>query len=240
MSGDGPSLFCFAVCMSAGGDKALLQNQAHRNAGLFGCDAYVIFSDQGIGLKNSQVLPQVVAPRGVAGALTATWVNADAFIAAWDRIVADGEFRQHEWVVKVDPDAVFLPSRLRQHLAEPRFAGPAKSAIGAYLKNCAAGPRGLQLFGSIEVLTRNAVQRLSDGSLRCKQEVDHTLSGEDLWLQRCLDLLGVQAVEDYGRLVVDGYCPGSVAASPCSPAFVAFHPFKVPEQWLQCWGEANK
>jgi len=239
IAASGPSIFGFAICSSSGSDLDLLRCQARKDAGIFGCNAYRIFSDKEIDLPHTQVLPQVVAQKGVAGAMTATWVNAQAFIAAWEQILTQNLFTSHDWVVKADPDCVFVPGRLKSHLAEPRFDGPAKAPLGAYLKNCAAGPRGLQLFGAIEVLSRNAVRAMRDSWARCSTAVDPSLLGEDMWLQRSLDLINVQAVEDYSNLVDDGYCPGLPAPKVCSPGFVAFHPMKLPEQWLKCWNEAN-
>jgi len=236
----GPSLFCFAICRSSGSDLALMRHQALISAGVFGCNAYSVFSDAELDLPNVHVIPQVVAQKGVAGALTATWVNANAFIAAWDHIMSQTMFLNHDWVVKADPDCVFVPSRLRDHLAQPQFSSAGSAPLGAYLKNCAAGPRGLQLFGSIEVLSKNAVQTLMTNWDRCKAKVDHSLCGEDMWLQKSLDLLHVQPVEDYGVLVLDGYCPGLPAPDICTPSFMAFHPKKVPEQWLKCWEETLK
>uniref|UniRef100_A0A7S4SJF3 Uncharacterized protein n=1 Tax=Alexandrium monilatum TaxID=311494 RepID=A0A7S4SJF3_9DINO len=233
-----PLVFCFAICSSSSGEFELLRGQAHRRAGIFACDEHRIFGDRPVDLPGAQVLPQVVARRGVAGALTATWVNAAAFIAVWDQLLEQGHLLRHEWVVKADPDCVFVVHRLKSHLAEPQFAVPAASPRGTYLKNCAAGPRGLQLFGSIEVLSRNAVQTLKANWDHCKEEVDSSLMGEDMWLQKALDLIHVQAVEDYGHLADDGYCPGLPAPEVCSPGFVAFHPKKLPEQWLKCWDEA--
>lgn len=217
-----------------------MKSQAQKRAGLFSCDDYRIFSDRDMELPNTQVLPQVVAQKGVAGALTATWVNANAFIAAWDQILTKNLFVGHEWVVKADPDCVFVTGRLRSHLSQPQFSGPAQGPLGVYLKNCAGGPRGLQLFGSMEVLSRNAVQTMKNNWGRCQGEVQHALSGEDMWLQQSLDMLHVPAVEDYNALVADGYCPSSSSPEVCSPTFMAYHPKKLPDQWLKCWEEANK
>lgn len=44
------------------------------------------------------------------------WLVNLLFMHAWDVVIQDGRFRSHDWVVKVDMDAVFLPVRLREHL----------------------------------------------------------------------------------------------------------------------------
>mmetsp|Transcript_72476 Transcript_72476/g.234256 ORF Transcript_72476/g.234256 Transcript_72476/m.234256 type:complete len:118 (-) Transcript_72476:20-373(-) len=68
--------------------------------------------------------------------------------------VAEGHGGQK--VVKADPDAVFSADALRQHLGN--YKGQASSDRGVYMKNCEAGPRGLQLFGSMELLSLGAMK----------------------------------------------------------------------------------
>jgi len=233
-----PSLFCFAACIND--DEVLLRSQMHKRAGIFACNEYRIFSNRdGTRIPNAQFMPQVAGTKGVPGALTATWVNAPGFVIIWETLANDGTFLRHEWVVKADPDCVFVPSKLRQHLREPQFASPANVGTGVYLKNCAAGPRGLQLFGSIEVVSKNAVLAMKNAGGICRTKIDFTLMGEDMWLQKCLDLSLVTPIGDYGRLVADGYCPGAPPLEPCIKGFLAYHPMKLPEQWLKCWHEAN-
>lgn len=92
-----PSLFCFAACIND--DEALLRNQMHKRAGIFGCNDYRIFSNRdGTQLPNAQFMPQVAGTKGVPGALTATWVNAPGFVIIWETLANDGTFLRHEWV----------------------------------------------------------------------------------------------------------------------------------------------
>eukprot|EP00972_Heterocapsa_arctica_P034027 5008608-Heterocapsa_arctica.AAC.1 len=60
-------------------------------------------------------------------------LKVDIFLAVWDLIVKDGIFRRYHVTVKVDPDTMFMPGRLRDQL---------------YLND---------VRGSMEVLSRKAV-----------------------------------------------------------------------------------
>lgn len=234
---------CFAVMRSNakkqehGGELSLLREQAKECVGIFGCNGYLVFSDQPKALApgaHACVLKDFAAQRHVPGALTATWVNTAAFLAAWDTILADGRYKMNDWTVKVDPDAVFLPERLKKHLQEKGY--PGNVAEGVYIRNCPSGPRGLQLFGSIEVVSKNAVLKYAATKDRCRNEVDHTLVGEDYWLQKCLDLIGVTPETD-PAILSDGYCSQSVP--DCNAGSAAFHPFKIPLAWFECYHKAN-
>jgi len=47
------------------------------------------------------------------GETTSSWLNTLVFIKAWQLVKWDGRYQKHDWTVKVDPDAVFFPERLR-------------------------------------------------------------------------------------------------------------------------------
>jgi len=241
-----PKLLCYAVSRASGDELALVQSQIWECAGLFRCDHWLVFSNEEVCLNpgdseevSTIVLPQFEARQGVVGALTATWVNTEAFMAAWGRVIEDANYEDNDWVIKIDPDAVFLPDQLRKHFLDDLkgATGGCGKGAGCYLRNCPTGDRDLHLFGSLEVLSSSALKAYGGAKDRCKNEIDWSLMGEDMWLQQCLDLLGVQPVEDYESLLADGYCPGSATA--CTPDKVAFHPFKLPSMWLDCYGKAT-
>merc|ERR1719159_777304 len=41
-----------------------------------------------------------------------TWVNSLIFVEVWKKMQEEGEYKDYDWVVKADADAVFLPARL--------------------------------------------------------------------------------------------------------------------------------
>mmetsp|Transcript_11558 Transcript_11558/g.41222 ORF Transcript_11558/g.41222 Transcript_11558/m.41222 type:complete len:623 (+) Transcript_11558:74-1942(+) len=235
------SIFCWSIMRTVKADNGiseldLIYAQYPLAAGIFGCDEYTLFSDKALDdIPFTQTISSLQGRNNVPGALTATWVNADDFIEAWDRIIKDGRYRNHDWIVKADPDAVFLPNAMKQVLE--KFENLEGTEQGFYLKNCEAGPRNLQLFGSIELLTHDAVSTLGDNRELCRT-IDHGLMGEDLWLQLCLDKIGVRPLQDY-EFLSDGYCPSAKLNATCGPPSVAFHPFKMPDQWLKCWEDAT-
>ena len=46
------------------------------------------------------------------GGDSGTALNAGIFIATGMQVIADADYKKYDWVVKVDPDAVFFPDRL--------------------------------------------------------------------------------------------------------------------------------
>jgi len=131
---------------------------------------------------------------------------------------------------KVDPDTVFFPMRLkiRLHGVQQKI-GAAHASGGVYFRNCMAP--GLQLFGSLEIVSHRALGALKGRGTRC-DGADNFRMGEDMWLQRCLDNVGAVGIEE-SELLRDGYCP---VAGPkaCEFGAVAFHPFKTVQQWQAC------
>merc|ERR1712113_1211728 len=103
-----------------------------------------------------------------------------------------GLWRSHPWTVKVDPDTVFLPGRLRTRLKALR--APERQAI--YIRNC---NMSFGFFGAIEVLSRSAVSKLAASIADCQRTMVG-LSGEDGWMRECLDAIGVGHMDDFDIL----------------------------------------
>merc|ERR1711941_207896 len=62
---------------------------------------------------------------------TGTWVNTGMFVQVWSAIKADERWKKHNWVCKVDADAVFFPNKLinaLRHATVPQE--------GVYMENC--------------------------------------------------------------------------------------------------------
>merc|ERR1712217_70339 len=68
----------------------------------------------------------------------------------WDQVNSDGRYKSHDWVVKVDADAVFFADRLKAHLDALRTP---KGARVLLLNNAYK----FQFLGALEVLTREAL-----------------------------------------------------------------------------------
>lgn len=167
------------------------------------------------------------------GASTESWLNAGVFLEAWSEIGRQREYHEYNWTVKVDPDTVFLPHRLRTHLAN-LFATCGDSGSGCYVANCPS--EGFHLFGALEVISTSAVSQYIAGMASCRSALEWFGMGEDSFLQECLGFLGVSAVQD-NNVIADTSCAlrtGSQVPSCSSFSAVAFHPFQHEDEFLDC------
>merc|ERR1712176_869757 len=185
-----------------------------------------------VGLAAPTVAPGDPSQPGVT---TSSWLNTHLFQQAWKIVEADGRFRSHDWIVKVDPDAVFFPERLRSRLSWRTLQEPGP----LYFLNCkrAFGEEGQlshRLFGSLEVLSREAIEAYFAHGDRCRKELQWKGWGEDYFMQLCLNLLGVLSVDDFGMLA-DKRC----VDAPCSAKRIAYHDFKDEAAWFNCWKQSN-
>jgi len=224
------------------GDEALIKSQFKGRAGIFACNDYAVISKEEMNIGKDDCdedfhtmqanLPTVKKGMyGVNGAMTSSWLNVPVFILCWGRLLESGKVWNHDFTVKVDPDAVFFPDRLGgllvKHQDKPIFT-----------TNCRywGGDQVGKLFGSIEVLSKKAI-----GAYKGKLETCKNLPwqgwGEDYWLQHCMNALGVPAVGMFDE-VSDNTCPLGGGA-PCSDGKkIVFHPKKDAGQWWQCWKES--
>jgi len=162
--------------------------------------------------------------------------NTDIFVQVWKKVQADGIWQQHDWTVKVDSDAVFLPDRLKMHLegSKPPMDKP------VYFHNIDFTNRKGELvhfMGALEVMNKEAVDLFLKELDQCAAHIGND-GGEDSFTMSCLDAIGVYYMEDYS-LVDDKY---SVPAEfnlfdvdRCKDdSIVAFHPYKAVNSWMGC------
>jgi len=226
-----PSLYCLSLYMPSRYEGPLLRSVLARRAGIFACDGYELFAAEddmlGAAEGGSQVQPVLIPKIAVGVSQDGTAGNAQLFMAVWDKVVALGRFRYYDFTIKVDPDAVLLPWRLRGHIA-------AHVGSTAYVVNCnkfPGSPNFPMMYGAVEIFSRMAIERYGAGSGRCAAELPWQPWGEDYYMTHCMDHLGVARIEDFGALG-DNMCLGA----RCSDGGVAtFHPFKTQESWHRCW-----
>lgn len=226
-----PSLFCFSVFQSTGYEPGLMKAQLQKREGIFSCDEFAVIADGDMSLgpgPYGEVRTLIIPHTYVGISKDNTAANTLIFIHAWQEIYNDFRFSHHDWTLKVDPDAVIVPSRLRQHL-EPH------TGKKAYIKNCNKypnAPNWPMMFGSLEAISKSALWAYMKGSDRCKNELQWEAWGEDVYLAECLDMLGCEAVNDF-QIISDKVCLGV----DCNDGWAAaFHAFKSEESWFQCWG----
>mmetsp|Transcript_78534 Transcript_78534/g.163164 ORF Transcript_78534/g.163164 Transcript_78534/m.163164 type:complete len:635 (-) Transcript_78534:203-2107(-) len=114
------SLYCFALMMPFGYEPGLLKEQEHQKVGIYACDEHTVFSNQTILMSGEESPVEIsMVPGSLAVAYGGRWMtalNTGVFNRLWMEVIKLGRYRYHDWIVKVDPDAVFFPSRLRELL----------------------------------------------------------------------------------------------------------------------------
>jgi hypothetical protein len=234
---DPGTLFCFALMVPHSYEQKLLAMQFKAKVSLFACNAYTVYSNATIwvsrGLTTSVVDSNLTCSKGGE---FGTVLNTNIFLTIWTKVVSEGLYLEHDWTVKVDPDAVFAPARLRGILQSYKEVGN-----GVYLNNCKYG-----LHGPVEVLSRRAVQAWSQGWPWCQahfRERCHgdCLWGEDMFMDQCLSkVLGVTRQNDF-RLLAEDHCdPPSGWQSCTDSSMAAFHPFKTLSGYQHCLQNTGK
>jgi len=174
-----------------------------------------------------------------------TWVNSNMFIQAWKMIKDEGAWSKWDWTVKVDIDAVFIPTRLRQYLGQVEVTNN-----GIYLENCKYVNFGF--FGSLAVISHDAAATYMANLDDCKASLNYMGKekdtgnqewGEDLFQQRCMDLHGVDKVAAYD-INTDSSCAawrpegqkknGKWKPDCATVQTPGIHHFKKPAAYFDC------
>lgn len=247
-SQQGITMFCFCYMRSAGYEQDLLRAQLSQAASIFACDAYQVFSDatvvlgQRAGVVRTSKVRSPVAKLGSwrkRGQTTDSWLNTLTFMQVWDEIIKQRQFLSYDWIVKVDPDAVFIPARLQWHLL--RDSLQSKGVRAMYVTNC--DTLGSALFGALEVFSRSAIKLYARGRTRCKFDLQWKGWGEDYYMRKCLSMLGGTHKDDFGVLSDFGGLCTQLEPTKCENARgfrAAFHPFKTVGGYLNCLAKARE
>jgi len=233
-----PSLFCVSVVRTKGYELPLVQAQQRARCSIFTCDEYSVFSDGGdseevgIGPDGLPIMTIVIPPIKESvgdlhkGATTDSWLNTKTFLQVWDLAKKDGKFEKHDWTVKVDPDAVFFPARLRNEMApHTQPDGP-----GLFVMNCDKY-NPIALYGSLEIFSKKALQTYVARQWTCRNDLPWHGWGEDFFMSHCMDRLGLQRVYNF-KLIGDKRCH----FAPCSDTSkVVYHDYKGIKPWFTCY-----
>jgi len=254
--------YCFAVHTQDTGrpnhhpgpeeELALLREQYNKKVGVFSCPGNDVFSDAVVNIGQGYDSIKVDDTEGefhlVKRKKTKTWVNTGMFKQVWKRIDDKGTWKEFDWVIKLDADAVFVPWRLQKVLSTQPV-----SWSGTYIENCEGVQYGF--FGNVEVISHAAFQKLVSNIDSCSQKIKwasmHATTwgpiGEDLFAQKCMDLSGVDKVQNFD-LTVDGVCPEIKKKWGKSPkakkalkvdcehvTAPVMHPFKTVDAWFSCY-----
>lgn len=231
-----PSLFCFSVVTTGTTEVDLIKEQYKHVLGIFQCNHWEVYADQPMDLMAGGARAVYISgPKAVRGQVpnkylpgTTMWLNTGVFLQAWRQVVVDPRALSSSWIVKADVDTVFLPNRLRGMLLDNPDV-TSDEWPGMYVKNCQAF---MSMQGPLEVFSLKAVLNFADGKENCMRRLSWMAMGEDMFMDRCMDLLGVRTVIDF-RMLRDDYCDSSHFWG-CFSKAVAFHSFKTPSGYNQC------
>jgi len=224
-----PSLYCFALMRPDSYEFGLMKAQLAKGSGIFACDdSAVLTADTEATIEGPngnvktiqfQGAPVVTSQDGTAG-------NTELFVSAWYAVVKAQTWKNHSWIVKADPDAVVIPERLRWHLAP-------HTGEHVFILNCNKypGPNYPMVYGAVEVFSNSAIQVWAENGHDCYAPNTY---GEDYYITRCMDHLGVGRVLDE-KVLGDNLCMGA----NCADGWIAaFHPYKDIDSWEQCYNTA--
>jgi len=193
----GTSLYCFTVALTNnGGSKKpqeleILKEAQRRYAHVFACDHWTVYSDVEVPLNPGKTM-KVYHPQVLRRPNTKIWVNTPMFLTVWKEIRQQETWKSFPWIVKSDPAAVFIPSRLRQILSHQHV-----TQNGIFLENCKASR--MSLHGSLEVMSNTAFGTFLEHLEDCQrvlpfQNADYAhfrYYGEDKFLAWCMEAYGV-------------------------------------------------
>ncbi|CAJ1376310.1 unnamed protein product [Effrenium voratum] len=219
-------LYCWVLVVPWTYEVELLLTQQKIGRGIFECDYYDVYSDRDMQLGKIQTIKVDTDLHCPINKYTLTAENTGIFRAVWKKVLDRGTWQKYDWTVKVDLDTVFWPQRLIQMVQEPFIRQHAQTGTGLWLNNCVHG-----LHGPIEVLSRQAMQIYISRWNDCQNVANH-VPQEDVYLRKCMDHLGVWKSDNY-ILLAEDHCDHSDYYK-CEGNFVAYHPFKAKDQWLEC------
>jgi hypothetical protein len=229
-------IFCWMLMLATGYEVQVVRRQYENKWGIFKCEDHLILSsgDEGveIGADESSIpIGRVHSDTGDWG----SWTNARVFLKAWEAIVYDCRYMGSDWVVKVDPDTVFFPHRLKTHMQWNQI--PWSGDDPWWLHNWNVG---YWMIGAIEVMSRAALERYSQRWKECvwiiRSKLGPCPGAEDTYIARCLnDQLQVP------RRVDENCAQHYGGHNHCwDKSKVAYHPFKNVDGQERCVKEATR
>ncbi|CAK0836714.1 unnamed protein product [Prorocentrum cordatum] len=100
LAGRYQSLFCFALMLPGSYEEELLSWQLRKEASLFACDAVAIYSNKAVSLGPG-VTTRVVdsSLKCDMGGEFQTALNLPIFLVVWTKVIEDGYFMAHDWIL---------------------------------------------------------------------------------------------------------------------------------------------
>jgi hypothetical protein len=145
------TLFCWSVSRNSGYEADVMKKQLTAGAGIFACDGFAVLCESewhvgwGPGERIGEVNAITFNGAGVGTSKDGTAANAELFMNAWEAVLEHTMAMKFDWTIKVDPDAVVVPHRLREHFHD-------LSGKKVFVRNCNKLPWDPQfpmMFGSL-------------------------------------------------------------------------------------------
>lgn len=243
------SLYCVEMTCPFGGELELVKNQFSKHKSIFLCEGHDVFSNESIEIGPGYMSQATGGTMVVEhGGKWGTVMNTDVFVRFWQAVGRVGTYNNHDWTVKADPDAMFMPQRLRDLVTcgpECNLPGGTLPVPGGpvFFNNCKWG-----MHGGMEVMSLEGIQLFITGMGQCEsirlaamdinqppgqRARDHAF-GEDQYLRRCLRHVGVHQVEEEPILLSELRACGQPYPTDCKGVRVAFHAMKTVEDWNYC------
>merc|ERR1712099_214898 len=260
------TLFCWAFyTKNTGSTKKsyeldLFRTQLFLGACIFGCPKWRVYSDIETWLSPGPPVLKTTKVDDTDGDFhlfrrkkTGAWTNAMMFYQTWMDMRRTKATVDSDWVIKADADAVFIPGRLLETLKGYKVPGG-----GVYVENCKKVMYGF--FGNLEVVSHDAFDAFLFNLEHCKATLDWKglkpswkdgAWGEDLFMQKCIDIHGVAKVYNF-TLTEDGKCKADLPKSlqkvkgvkwqpDClHSSAVSMHPFKKPNEYFACLANTQR
>jgi len=235
-----PTLYCWQLMRPDGYEPDLVRAQVAKGAGIFGCDGFDVYSIEGktpLGKtpKGQKVQTVSSEPHDVGRSKDGFAANVEIFLNAWNAVEGRDQWRQHAWTIKMDPDAVMVPDRVRVHIMSKWIDGTERSA---FFRTCNRFPSSSDypmMYGAMEVISREALRTFFKHGEQCRGWFPVAAYGEDLYLTKCLQGMNADILDDF-VLVGDDRCKGGAC---WDHAFAAFHEHKDIDGWMQCWSDTG-
>jgi len=235
-------LFCFSVMRNWGDDKELMKMQFKDQTGIFKCDDSQVLSGDSVDLAGDGSFMTTKINNQKIHSNQGMHQNHDLFIEAWGKVFGDGRYKLADWIVKVDPDTLFIPDRLRARLGGRSHA----DNHATFYANCAGAndiqkkDRHVYMYGALEVFSKKAVDTYFTHAQSCEQNVQFEDGGwwEERYMTKCLELHGITLnpwLNGDLNLLSDPHCQAHLTEPDCEGTAVAFHPLPTAAKWDRCY-----
>jgi len=253
---ESPTFFCTSIMLWWTYESDLLKAHLRHKVGIFACDMWAVYSNKNVSLSDEDERPVYLnaqlnltkqaysdvmngSLKCEFGGKAHTALNTPIFRRFWERLLVDKRSWSNDWIIKVDPDAVFFPSRLKEMLRDRWKDTNGKPPYAIWLNNCYLG-----LHGPIEVFSKQALGVFKGKKDECA-DLAKKHPQEDAWLGACFEKIGVGRMDAFNLLLEWKWACNERPASrdgrpPCYDKQVSFHPFKSIDTWFKCYNTAKK